>query len=39
MKKLKGSLLLLAATMVWGLAFVAQSAAADNIGSFTFNAA
>ena len=39
MKKLKGSLLLLLTTLLWGLAFVAQSSAAENIGSFTFNTA
>lgn len=39
MKKTKGTLLLLLAALIWGTAFVAQSSAADNIGSFTFNAA
>ena len=39
MKKLKGPLLLLITTMLWGLAFTAQSSAADKISSFTFNTA
>lgn len=39
MNKLRGSLLLLITTILWGLAFVAQSSAAGNIGSFTFNTA
>lgn len=30
---------MLLATMIWGVAFVAQTAASDAIGSFTFNAA
>ena len=34
-----GAALLLTATIVWGVAFVAQSSASDKIGSFTFNAA
>ncbi len=34
-----GAALLLTATVVWGVAFVAQSSASDKIGSFTFNAA
>lgn len=38
MKNLKGTLILLLTAMIWGIAFVAQSAAADDIGSFTFNA-
>ena len=38
MRKLKGPLLLLLTTILWGLAFTAQSTAADKIGSFTFNA-
>jgi len=38
MKKTRGPLLLLLAAMVWGLAFVAQSSAADSVGAFTFNA-
>ena len=38
MKSLRGSLLLLLTAMIWGMAFVAQSAAADSVGSFTFNA-
>lgn len=35
--QIKNSLLLLLASVVWGLAFVAQSVAGDNIGTFTFN--
>ena len=35
-QKLKGSLLLLFATLIWGSAFVAQSAGMDLIGPFTF---
>jgi drug/metabolite transporter (DMT)-like permease len=38
MKKAKGTLLLLLAALIWGMAFVAQSSAADKIGAFTFNA-
>ena len=34
--KLKGSLLLILATVIWGSAFVAQSAGMDLIGPFTF---
>ena len=34
-----GAILLLFATIIWGVAFVAQTAASDSIGSFTFNAA
>ena len=34
--KLKGSLLLVLATVIWGSAFVAQSAGMDLIGPFTF---
>lgn len=37
MKSLRGSLLLLLTAVIWGMAFVAQSAAADSIGAFTFN--
>ena len=37
MKKLQGSLLLLLTTLLWGLAFVAQSTAAESIGPLTFN--
>ncbi|MEG0291591.1 MAG: DMT family transporter [Anaerovoracaceae bacterium] len=37
-KKLKGDLLLLLTAFIWGSAFVAQSAGADLIGPFTFNA-
>ena len=37
MKNLKGTLILLLTAMIWGIAFVAQDAAAGNIGSFTFN--
>lgn len=39
MKKTKGTLLLFLTALIWGTAFVAQSAAADSIGSFTFTAA
>ena len=35
---LKGSLILLTAALIWGLAFVAQSGAADLVPPFTFNA-
>ena len=35
---LKGSLILCTASLIWGLAFVAQSDAADLVPSFTFNA-
>ena len=35
-QKFKGSLLLLFATLIWGSAFVAQSAGMDLIGPFTF---
>ncbi len=35
-EKLKGSTLLLLATIIWGSAFVAQSAGMDQIGPFTF---
>lgn len=35
-KNLKGSLFLIAAAFVWGLAFVAQKDAADGIGVFSF---
>lgn len=38
MKKIKGTLFLLLAALIWGMAFVAQSSAADTIGAFTFNA-
>lgn len=37
-KQLKGSLYLLLATIIWGCAFVAQSAGMDLIGPFTFQA-
>jgi len=37
-KKLQGSLSLLLATVIWGGAFVAQSAGMDLIGPFTFQA-
>ncbi|MEA4893413.1 MAG: DMT family transporter [Peptococcaceae bacterium] len=37
--KTKGTLMLLLAALIWGMAFVAQSLAANNIGPFTFNAA
>lgn len=35
---LKGSLILITAALIWGLAFVAQSGAADLVPPFTFNA-
>ena len=35
-KKLKGSLALLTATVIWGFAFIAQSVGMDLIGPFTF---
>ena len=35
-KQLKGSLLLLLATVIWGSAFIAQSVGMDLIGPFTF---
>ena len=35
-EQLKGSLLLLLGTAIWGCAFVAQSVAMDHIGPFTF---
>ena len=35
-EQLKGSILLLIGTIVWGCAFVAQSVAMDHIGPFTF---
>lgn len=38
-KSWKGSLMLLLAAFFWGTTFVAQSSAADNIPTFTFNAA
>ena len=34
---LKGGLILIAASLIWGLAFVAQSDAADHIPPFAFN--
>ena len=36
--KTKGNLILLLTALIWGSAFVAQSAAADVIGTFTYNA-
>ncbi|SFB70329.1 DMT family transporter [Butyrivibrio sp. YAB3001] len=36
-KQIKSSLLLLLASVVWGAAFVAQSVASNNVGTFTFN--
>ncbi len=35
-EQLKGSLALLAATVIWGFAFIAQSVGMDTIGPFTF---
>lgn len=37
-KKLRGSLLLIFATVIWGSAFVSQSIGMDHIGPFTFQA-
>ncbi len=37
-KQLRGSISLLAATVIWGLAFIAQSVGMDLIGPFTFQA-
>lgn len=37
-KRLQSSLLLLAATIIWGCAFVAQTVGMDHIGPFTFQA-
>ena len=37
-QKLRGSLSLLAATLIWGSAFIAQSVGMDHIGPFTFQA-
>ena len=36
--KAKGPILLLITAMLWGMAFVAQTTAADSVGPFTFNA-
>ena len=36
-KRLRGSLLLLLAALVWGMAFAAQSSAMDSVQPFTFN--
>ncbi len=38
LNNLKGSLILITAALIWGLAFVAQSNAADLVAPFTFNA-
>lgn len=38
-KQLRGSLLLLLATIIWGSTFVAQSVSMDHMGPFTFQAA
>ena len=35
-KQWKGTLALLAATVIWGFAFIAQSVGMDLIGPFTF---
>ena len=35
-KQLRGSISLLAATVIWGFAFIAQSVGMDLIGPFTF---
>jgi len=37
-KQLRGSLLLLLATVIWGSAFIAQSVGMEHIGPFTFQA-
>lgn len=37
-RRLQGSAFLLAATMIWGAAFVAQSVGMDHVGPFTFQA-
>ena len=37
-EKIKGSLALLSATVIWGFAFIAQSVGMDLIGPFTFQA-
>lgn len=34
-----GAGLILVATIIWGVAFVAQTSASDRVGAFTFNAA
>ena len=39
MRQLRGVVLLLITALIWGLGFVAQSSAADSIGSFSFTAA
>ena len=36
--KAKGPILLLITAVLWGMAFVAQTSAADHVGPFTFNA-
>ena len=38
-EKMKGSISIVAATIIWGTAFVAQSMGMDHIGPFTFQAA
>lgn len=38
-QQIKGSIMLLIATVIWGSAFVAQSVGMDHIGPFTFQAA
>ena len=35
-KEIVSTLLLLLTAMIWGVAFVAQSVGADNVGAFTF---
>lgn len=39
MKSIKGTVCLLAASVLWGAAFVAQASVPDTLGSFAFNAA
>ena len=37
-KQLRGSLILLVASVIWGFAFVAQSEGMNSVGPFTFQA-
>ncbi len=39
MNDIKGSLILLLTAFIWGTAFVAQTSGAEEVGTFTFNAA
>ena len=36
--KLRANLMLLGAAIIWGITFVAQKSAMDNLGPFSFNA-